>query len=75
MDKATLGKHICLSDRAIDAWVKSGELPPGQLHGGKLMWRWADVDKHLRKRKDAPPINRAEAIRNGTREAARRASH
>jgi predicted DNA-binding transcriptional regulator AlpA len=75
VDKEVLGFLTCLSDRTIDRRVKSGRLPTPLPQDGKLMWVWSEVDKRLKKRKDAaPPVNRAEAIRNGTREEARRAS-
>jgi len=47
VDKATLGREICLSDRGIDQWVRDGIIPPGRMRGGKLMWRWSEVDRYL----------------------------
>jgi hypothetical protein len=46
-DKATLGEHISLSERGVDLWVQQGLLPPGRMRGGKLMWRWSEVDERL----------------------------
>ena len=47
IDKATLAHEICLSDRGIDQWVRDGVIPPGRMRGGKLMWRWSEVDRCL----------------------------
>jgi predicted DNA-binding transcriptional regulator AlpA len=72
-DKATLCEHLCASENTIDAWVRQGLLPPPRKIGGKLMWKWAEVDRHLEKRADgvqSSPDAQAEAIRNATRRAA-----
>ena len=69
VDKATLCRETCLSDRTVDAWVRQGLLPPPRTRGGKLMWRWTDVDAYLdRGGKDAPasPETQQEAIRVAT---------
>ena len=47
LDKGALCRETCLSERTVDAWVKSGLLPPPRLRGGKLMWRWIEVDQYL----------------------------
>lgn len=47
VDKATLCRETCHSDRGIDLWVQQGVIPPGRMRGGKLMWRWSEVDGWL----------------------------
>jgi predicted DNA-binding transcriptional regulator AlpA len=47
VDKATLCRETCLSERCVDNWVRDGRLPPARHRGGKLMWRWAEVDRYL----------------------------
>lgn len=69
VDKATLQRETCLSERAVDAWVKGGLLPPPRLIGGKLMWRWIEVDQYLvdgGARKQDSAVNEQEAIREAT---------
>jgi predicted DNA-binding transcriptional regulator AlpA len=46
-DKATLCEHLCLGDTTVDDWVKRGVLPPPRKRGGKLMWKWMEVDQWL----------------------------
>src|SRR5262245_24334602 len=47
MDTATLCAHICAAPNTVDNWVASGILPPPRKRGGKLMWKWAEVDQYL----------------------------
>ena len=69
MDKATLCEHICAGDRTIDTWVATGVLPAPRKRGGKLMWRWSEVDAKLTLGKSGEgPDPEVEAVRNGTRE-------
>jgi hypothetical protein len=46
-DKASLCAHICVSESTVDNWVAQGILPPPRLRGGKLMWKWVEVDERL----------------------------
>ena len=69
-DLATLCANICVSERTVDAWVADGILPPPRKRGGKLMWKWSEVDDRLTNGKPgASPDAKAEEIRNGTRRA------
>lgn len=68
MDKATLAKCICAGDTTIDAWVAQGILPPPRKRGGKLMWKWSEVDERLTV--GGSPDSLAERIRDGSRKAA-----
>ena len=66
-DKATLAKNICASDTTIDTWVAQGILPPPRKRGGKLMWKWSEVDERLTV--GGNPDSLAERIRDGSRRA------
>lgn len=68
-DMATLCAHICISPSTVDKWVLEGIIPPPRKKGGKLMWKWSEVDEMLSggsKSLDAE----AERIKNGTRQEA-----
>lgn len=67
MDMPTLCAHICVSHMTVDNWVAQGILPPPRKRGGKLMWKWDEVDELLTKGK-ADGESLAERVRNGTRE-------
>lgn len=67
MDGATLARHICVSSTTIDNWVAQGILPPPRKRGGKLMWKWQEVDERLTLGTEGQPETLAERIRNGTR--------
>jgi predicted site-specific integrase-resolvase len=70
-DMATLCRHICVSATTVDTWVAQGILPPPRKRGGKLMWKWSEVDEKLTLGDaGASPETAAERIRNGTRRAA-----
>lgn len=76
MDKDTLARHICAGSMTIDRWVDQGILPAPRKRGGKLMWKWAEVDEKLTLGNvGGTPDAKAEEIRNGTREEARAARH
>lgn len=70
-DMNTLCKHICAAPNTVDNWVARGILPPPKKRGGKLMWKWSEVDKYLT---DGAPNSSEESeldrVRNGTRRAA-----
>jgi predicted DNA-binding transcriptional regulator AlpA len=76
-DMTTLCAHICVSPNTVDKWVSTGLLPPPRKRGGKLMWKWDEVDRYLSDGKSGMgPESDAERIKNGTRRAAEnRAGH
>jgi len=47
MDLATLSQHICVGESTIENWVKLGQFPPPRKIGGKRLWKWEDVERHL----------------------------
>lgn len=75
LDKAMLCRCICASDTTIDTWVVQGILPPPRKRGGKLMWKWAEVDAKLTIGNVETPDARAEEIRRGTQQEARAPRH
>src|SRR5262245_11198655 len=48
MDIQTVAEHVCASVPTIERWVKQGDFPPPcRKIGGKNLWSWADIEKHL----------------------------
>ncbi len=70
-DKATLCMCLCLSENTVDAWVRQDLLPLPRKRGGKLMWKWSEVEKRLEGDDTQSPEELAESIRNATRRAAK----
>jgi predicted DNA-binding transcriptional regulator AlpA len=70
MDVPTLCRHICIGATTVDNWVAQGILPPPRKRGGKLMWKWSEVDAYLTDGGGNSPDAETERIRNGTRRAA-----
>lgn len=76
VDMARLCFETCLSDTTVDAWVKLRRLPAPKKRGGKLMWRWREVDDWLENGSpDAQPTqdnDRIVAMEEAMRRASRR---
>jgi hypothetical protein len=68
-DKATLCMCLCISENTVDTWVRQGLLPPPRKRGGKLMWKWNEIEKYLEGDEPQSPEQLAESIRNATRQA------
>lgn len=68
-DLATLAAHICVSENTVEAWASQGILPPPRKRGGKLMWKWLEVDEYLTSGGGRSPDAEAERIENATRRA------
>ena len=78
MDLATLAEHICCGESTIEGWVKQGIFPLPQKIGGKRLWRWKEVEKHLARSGDVAsslPDEHATKIREATRAALAERSH
>jgi predicted site-specific integrase-resolvase len=70
-DSVTLAQHLSISPTTVPNWVNDGILPAPRERGGKLMWKWSEVDDRLSVGKEgAAPDAQAERIRSGTRAAA-----
>jgi predicted DNA-binding transcriptional regulator AlpA len=75
-DLATLAEHICAGESTIENWVKMGMFPKPRMQGGKRLWRWKDVERHLADEAEqvtTAPSEQAERITNATRKALQRA--
>ncbi len=71
MDLATLSEHICSGESTIENWVRTGIFPAPKKVGGKRLWQWKEVERHLANVIDpVAPDSQAEAIRNATKAAA-----
>lgn len=71
-DLATLARHVCAGESTIENWVKMGLFPPPRKIGGKRIWCWKEVEKHLARKNDSLPSSvddLAARITNGTRRA------
>lgn len=70
MDMPTLCAHICATPNTVELWATRGILPPARKRGGKLMWRWAEVDRYLTDgAAGGSPDKQADEIRENTRKA------
>jgi hypothetical protein len=70
-DLETLARHICCSESTIENWVKLGQFPKPKKIGGKRLWSWDEVCRHIDGPQDAMTMNELERITHATREAAR----
>jgi predicted DNA-binding transcriptional regulator AlpA len=74
-DLATLSQHICAAESTIENWVRIGIFPQPRKVGGKRLWQWKEVERHLAKMNDTAdslPDEEAQRIREATRAAASR---
>lgn len=71
-DLATLARLICLSEKTIENHVAMGIFPAPRKQGGKRLWEWETVRKHLAGEgtEAHAPGDLAERIKEGTRRAA-----
>lgn len=65
-DAPTLCANICISPCTLDNWVQQGLLPPPKKVGGKRLWKWVDVERHL-EGTGVDPL--AERVHNATKNA------
>jgi predicted DNA-binding transcriptional regulator AlpA len=72
-DLPTLAEHICVGESTIENWVRMGIFPSPVKQGGKRLWCWKEVERHLAAMGSAnalSPEEQAERIREATRAAA-----
>jgi hypothetical protein len=70
-DTVTLAEHLCVAPSTITNWVSQDILPPPRNRGGKLLWKWSEVDEKLTGGKEGDTLDaQAERIRNASRAAA-----
>ena len=67
LDLATLSEWICSGESTIEKWVKEGKFPEPVMQGGKRLWRWKEVEKHLARGPDLQAQSDVERIREATR--------
>jgi predicted DNA-binding transcriptional regulator AlpA len=70
MDLPTLAEHICTGESTIENWVKLGLFPPPKKVGGKRLWQWSKVERHLADESQPVQSSLAESITNAVRRAA-----
>jgi hypothetical protein len=69
-DLATLAEHICAAESTIENWVRLGLFPEPKKVGGKRLWCWREVERHLANINPAKSLDElAERIKNGTKQA------
>jgi predicted DNA-binding transcriptional regulator AlpA len=66
VDMNRLCREICCSSTTVDNWVAQGVLPPARKRGGKLMWKWSEVDDWLT---NGPPNGGPDALAERIRNA------
>jgi predicted DNA-binding transcriptional regulator AlpA len=62
MDTAALAAHISISEHTVTNWVAQGILPAPRKRGGKLMWKWSEVDAWLTDGNPYSPVDEAARI-------------
>lgn len=72
-DLATLARHLCSSESAIETLVRQGKFPQPYHLGGKRLWRWSEVERTITASRDDVVVP-AESTGESIREAARRIS-
>lgn len=65
-DRLTLAAHLCISPETIENWVAAGIIPAPRKRGGKLMWKWCEVDAWMTDGPPTPDVT-AGAIRENVR--------
>jgi hypothetical protein len=73
-DIAVLAEHLCVCESTIENWVRVGHLPSPWKIGGKRLWKWKDVERHLASQADGStitPDEQADRIRNATKQASK----
>jgi predicted DNA-binding transcriptional regulator AlpA len=63
----TLARNIDASVSTVESWVSKGVLPPARKRGGKLMWKWSEVDAWLTDGGQNGPPNTATEVRDAVR--------
>ena len=72
MSLATLAEHIDAGESTIENWVKMGISPKPRLQGGRRLWSWKAVERHLAGKSaeaSSAPSDLAGRIRDATRKA------
>ena len=72
-DLATLAEHICAGESPIENWVRQGLFPQPRKIGGKRLWQWKEVERHLAAMNETSALlsDEAQRITEATRAAAK----
>jgi len=72
-DLATLAEHICAGESTIENWVRQGLFPQPRKIGGKRLWQWKEVERHLAAMSETSALlsDEAQRITEATRAAAK----
>jgi len=71
-DLATLAEHICAGESTIENWVRQGLFPQPRKIGGKRLWQWKEVERHLAAMNQISALSdEAQRITEATRAAAK----
>jgi len=71
-DLATLAQHICAGESTIENWVRRGLFPQPKKIGGKRLWQWKEVERHLARNETSASLSdEAQRITEATRAAAK----
>ena len=71
-DLATLSEHICAAESTIENWVRIGIFPQPRKVGGKRLWQWKEVERHLAAMNQISALSdEAQRITEATRAAAK----
>lgn len=73
-DLRTLARNVCMGRSTIDKLVRRGRFPKPTWVGGKRVWSWTEVVRHIENRKgrgaaSKSPDTQAEDITHATRQA------
>ena len=77
VDIARLCFELSICDRTAEAWVRQGILPAPRQRGGKRLWKWTEVERHLDDGATGTPASadsEAERIRDAATRLAEQAS-
>jgi predicted DNA-binding transcriptional regulator AlpA len=76
-DLATLAEHICAGESTIENWVRQGLFPQPRKIGGKRLWQWKEVERHLAAMNEtsASLSDEAQRITEATHAAAAEGAH
>jgi hypothetical protein len=42
-----LCEHLSICASTVEAWMRTGKLPPPKIRDGKRLWKWIEVERCL----------------------------
>lgn len=68
VDLQRLAFELSTGESTIEAWVRKGEFPQPRKVGGKRLWVWIEVERHINRTDTSPSLaSSGEGIREATR--------